>query len=150
MGHTFTALHYHIVFSTKHRVPSITADVQARLYEYIAGIVRHEDGIVIAIGGMPDHVHLLASVHPTTSVAEMLRNVKANSSKWIHQECVDMQAFAWQSGYAAFTVSQSALPEVEAYIRNQQAHHANVSFEDEFVAFLKPHGLTYDERYVLG
>ncbi len=150
MGHTYTALQYHIVFATKDRVPSIQPNIQTRLYEYIGGIVRGENGIPIAIGGMPDHIHLLASLHPTTSLADMLRRIKANSSKWVHENMPEMHAFAWQAGYAAFTVSRSILGDVEAYIRNQQTHHATLSFEDEFVAFLERHGIEYDERYVMG
>ena len=150
MGHTYTALHYHIVFGTKGRVPSIQPEVQMRLHEYIGGIVRSENGIPIAIGGMPDHIHLLASFHPTTCLADVLRRIKANSSKWVHENLQGMQAFAWQTGYAAFTVSHSNLGEVEAYIRRQQTHHARLSFEDEFVAFLQRHGIQYDERYVVG
>jgi REP element-mobilizing transposase RayT len=150
MGHTYTALHYHIVFGTKGRAPSISPDIQTRLYEYIGGIVRSENGILIAIGGMPDHVHLLATFHPTSCVTDMLRRIKTNSSKWAHENLRGMQAFAWQVGYAAFTVSQSILGDVEAYILNQQTHHASLSFEDEFLAFLQRHGIQYDERYVLG
>lgn len=150
MGHTYTALHYHIVFATKDRVSSIRPELQTRLYEYIGGIVRGENGSLMAIGGMPDHIHLLASFHPRTCLADMLRRIKANSSKWVHENVPGMQAFAWQSGYAAFTVSQSILGDVEAYVLNQQKHHASLSFEDEFLAFLQRHGIRYDERYVLG
>ena len=150
MGHTYTALHYHVVFSTKNRVPSITAEVQTRLHEYIGGIVRSEDGILIAIGGMPDHIHLLATFHPTARVADMLRRIKANSSKWAHENLPGMQAFAWQAGYGAFTVSPSSLADVDAYIGNQKMHHANLSFEDEFLAFLQRHDIRYDAQYVLG
>ena len=150
MGHTYTALHYHIVFSTKNRASSIRPELQTRLYEYIGGIVRGEKGTLIAIGGIPDHIHLLASFPPTTCVADMSRRIKANSSKWVHENLRGMQAFAWQSGYAAFTVSQSTLGDVEAYILNQQTHHAKLSFKDELLAFLQRHGIPYDERYVLG
>ena len=128
----------------------ITPEIQTRLYEYIGGIVRGEDGILIAIGGMPDHVHLLATFHPTTCVADILRRIKANSSKWVHESFRGMRAFAWQSGYAAFTVNQSIVGDVEAYVLNQQTHHAKLSFEEEFLAILQRHGIRYDERYVLG
>jgi REP element-mobilizing transposase RayT len=150
MGHTYTALHYHIIFATTDRVPSITPELQTRLYDYTGGIVRSENGSLMAIGGTPDHIHLLAAFHPATCVADMLRRIKANSSKWLHENLRQAQAFTWQSGYAVFTVSQSNLGDVEAYILNQQTHHANLSFEDEFLAFLQRHGIPYDERYVLG
>ena len=150
MGHTYTALQYHIVFGTKDRLPSIQPKLQSRLYEYIGGIVRGENGMLIAIGGMPDHIHLLVTLHSTTCLADMLRRIKANSSKWVHENVPEMKTFAWQAGYAAFTVSRSVLGDVEAYIHNQQTHHATLSFEDEFVAFLERHGIEYDERYVMG
>ncbi|MGD2110155.1 MAG: IS200/IS605 family transposase [Phycisphaerae bacterium] len=114
MGHTYTALRYHLVFGTKGRVPSIQPEVERRLYDYIGGIVRGENGVAIAIGGTPDHIHLLATFHPTTCVADLLRRIKANSSRWVHENLRGMQPFAWQTGYAAFTVSQSNLGEVEA------------------------------------
>ena len=150
MGHTYAALHYQVVFGTKGRVPSIQPEVETRLYDYIGGIVRSESGIAIAIGGMPDHIHLLATFHPTTCVADMLRHIKANSSKWMHESVQGCRTFDWQTGYAAFTISQSILGDVEAYILNQQMHHASLSFEDEFLSFLRRHGIPYDERYVLG
>ena len=150
MGHTYTALHYHIVFGTKGRVPSIQPDVQTSLYDYIAGIVRRENGIPLALGGMPDHIHVLATLHPSICVAEMLRLIKTNSSKWMHEHLPGLRNFAWQSGYAAFTVSRSALGGVEVYIMNQQTHHARLSFEDEFLAFLQRHGIPYDKQYVVG
>jgi REP element-mobilizing transposase RayT len=143
-------MHYHIVFCTKGRVPSIRPDIQARLYDYIGGIVRSEDGVLIAIGGMPDHIHLLATFPPTTCAADMVRRIKANSSKWVHENLREMDAFGWQTGYAAFTVSQSILGDVDAYIGQQGAHHTSLSFEDEFVAFLVRHDIQYDKRYVLG
>ena len=99
MGHTYTALHYHIVFSTKNRASSIRPELQTRLYEYIGGIVRGEKGTLIAIGGIPDHIHLLASFPPTTCVADMSCRIKANASKWVHENLRGMQAFAWQSGW---------------------------------------------------
>ncbi len=150
MGHTYTALHYHIVFGTKTRAPSITPAIQTRLYEYVGGIIRSQDCILVAIGGMQDHVHLLTTIHPTTCVADLLRLIKTNSSKWVHENLNGMHGFAWQSGYAAFTVSRSILGAVEAYILDQQTHHTARSFEDEFVALLQRHGIPYDELYVQG
>lgn len=150
MGHTYTALHYHIVFGTKGRAPSIRADRQARLYEYIGGIIRGQGGACIEIGGTADHIHLLATVPTTIALSDLLRRIKANSSKWLHETAEGMGDFAWQAGYGAFTVSQSNLADVATYIRNQQQHHAKQSFEDELVAFLRRHDIAYDERYVLG
>ena len=150
MGHSYSALYYHIIFSTKNRTAQITTDIQPRLCDYIGGITKGENGTLIAAGVMPDHVHLLAAFPTTKCVADIVGRIKANSSKWIHETWLARRGFAWQSGYGAFTVSQSSLDKVRAYIDNQDTHHASLSFEEEFVAFLKRHGISYDEKYVLG
>jgi REP element-mobilizing transposase RayT len=98
---------------------------------------------------MPDHIHLLARLKADSSVAEMVRRIKANSSRWIHQE-LGAQNFAWQVGYGAFSVSESQKAPVRRYIETQQEHHAWLSFHDELIALLKRHGIPYDERYLLG
>ena len=95
---SFTQSTYHVVFGTKYRRPTITDRVRESLYEYIGGIVRGESGILVAIGGMPDHLHLLMTLHPTMCVVEMARRIKANSSKWMHENLKGMQDFAWQAG----------------------------------------------------
>jgi REP element-mobilizing transposase RayT len=97
---------------------------------------------------MADHVHLFVSWSKERSVADVLRVVKTNSSKWIHETFPDQATFAWQSGYGAFAVSQSNAPQVERYLANQKEHHRKLSFKDEFIALLKKHGIPYDERYV--
>ena len=148
MGHSYTALYYHVIFSTKDRVPQITGELRTRLCDYIGGIVKSEGGALLAAGGMPDHVHLLVILHASECVADMLRLIKTNSSKWIHETWPDRREFAWQPGYAAFTVSRSSLDKVQAYIEGQVVHHARLSFEDEFVSFLKRHGVSYDEKYL--
>ena len=148
MPQSFTCLHYHLVFSTKNRVPAITADLQGRLYEYIGGIVRSEKGILLAAGGMPDHIHLLCSLSKEVAVAAALRVIKANSSGWVHQEFPQYRSFAWQAGYGAFTVSYSHLDRVKQYIARQPQHHRRTTFQEEFVAFLRKHGIEYDERYL--
>ena len=150
MGHSYTALYYHIVFSTRNRAPQITVDIQTRLYDYIGGIIKGESSTLIVAGAVPDHVHLLVALPATTCVADMVRRIKANSSKWIHETWPARRDFAWQSGYGAFTVSRSSLDDVRAYIDNQEMHHARLSFEEEFVAFLKRHGLPYNEKHVFG
>ena len=150
MGHSYAALYYHVVFSTKDRRPEISTDLRSRLCDYIGGIVKGENGTLLAAGGVADHLHLLAAFHGTTSVADMMRQIKTNSSKWIHETFPANAGFAWQSGYGAFTVSQSNQDQVRAYIENQETHHARVTFQEEFLSFLKRHNLPYDERYVWG
>ena len=148
MPQSFAALYCHFIFSTKHREPLISRELQPRLFAYIGGGLRNEGSVLLAAGGMPDHVHLLASLSRQTSVAEVVRLVKANSSGWVHQTFPEMQGFAWQNGYGAFSVSASALPAVKRYLAGQEEHHRTRTFQQEFVAFLKKHEIEHDERYL--
>ncbi len=145
---TFTCLNYHLVFSTKHREPLISESWQARLYSYIGGILRQQGSTLLAAGGMPDHVHLLVSIGKSISIAEALRDIKSNSSKWIHDEIPNQFGFAWQSGYSAFTVSYSALDSVRAYLASQAEHHRKRSYQDELLELLRRHEINFDERYL--
>jgi REP-associated tyrosine transposase len=145
---THTNLVYHIVFATKNREPLITPIIRDNLYSYIGGIIRNTGGTSIEIGGMPDHVHLLVNLRPDLAVAEALRLIKTNSSKWANDNARDGQRFAWQTSYAAFSVSTSRVSGVQRYIQRQEAHHRRVSFEEEYVRFLERHGIAYDERYL--
>ena len=126
----------------------IDAELQPRLHAYLGGILRELNCKALAVGGTADHVHLLASLSPTISVAEAVRVVKANSSKWIRRASSEHRLFAWQAGYAAFSVSASSARAVMQYIQNQERHHREVSFQHELLAYLKKHGLAYDERYL--
>jgi REP element-mobilizing transposase RayT len=148
MPSTYTNLLYHIVFSTKERVPLIADDWQEELYRYIGGIIRAEGGVQLEIGGIDDHVHILAKFKPAISVSEMLNKIKANSSKWANDHKMKMRKFAWQEGYAAFSVSESQVPNLVTYIRNQAEHHRKQTFQEEFVALLKRHGIEYDPKYL--
>ena len=147
MPQTFTCLHYHLVFSTKHREPFITPAIRTRLYAYLGGLIRGEGGHPVAIGGMPDHVHILARLTQTVAVADVLRVVKTNSSVWVHETFPDVR-FGWQTGYGAFTVGRSSLDAVRRYIEDQEAHHTKRSFQDEFREMLRVHGIEWDERYI--
>lgn len=148
MAHSYTRLYYHVVFATKNRHPWITAAIQQRLYDYMGGIIKGENGDLLAAGGTDDHVHLLLSLHPQTSVANAMRLIKTNSSKWIHETFPDQTKFAWQAGYGAFSVSRSNVDNVTQYIANQEEHHRRLSFQDEFVEFLKRHEIEFDPRYI--
>ena len=150
MASTFTNLLFHIVFSTKDRTPSIHDGLRERLYEYMGGIIRGERGTLLEIGGVPDHVHLLAKLKSDISVTEMVRLVKSNSSKWVNESIDPTGRFEWQTGYGAFSVSESQARKVRTYIQTQESHHAKVSFRDELITLLKKHGIEYDERYLLG
>jgi len=148
MSRSFTNLLYHIIFSTKDRRPIITIDHQPRLYEYIGGIVRGVGGISLGVNGMDDHVHLVAKLRPDWALSDVLRELKSNASGWMHDVFPRLSDFSWQRGYAAFTVSQSNLKQVQRYIDHQKEHHRKVSFRDEFINFLKINGIEYDERYI--
>jgi REP element-mobilizing transposase RayT len=145
---SFTCLHYHFVFSTKQRLLLIAPEIQPRLYDYLGGILRAHKGSLLAAGGMPDHVHLLARLDKEMSVSEAMRLLKANSSKWIHETFPELKAFAWQSGYAAFTVSLSGLPAVKGYLAGQAEHHRRLTFQDELRELLRRHQIEFDERYM--
>ena len=148
MAGTFSRLLYHIVFSTKQRTLFIDKDLQSRLYPYLEGVVRHQGGWLLALNGMPDHVHLLVRIKTDVSVAEAVRVLKANSSKWVHGQPDLPGHFAWQSGYAAFSVSESQEGVVRAYILNQEEHHRKKTFEVEHVHLLKRHNIEFDPAYL--
>ncbi len=146
MAHTYTDLLVHIIFSTKDRQPSLELELRRKAHAYIGGIVREMKGKAVAIGGINDHVHILAWMPPTVSTSDALRIIKANSSGWIRDN--ENKGFAWQSGYGAFSVSHSNLSAVAAYIEHQEEHHRKMTFKEEYLLFLKRHGVEYDDRYV--
>jgi len=148
MAGTFTSIQFHLVFSTHNWEPYITPDLKPRLYEYIGGIIRSKGGVLYEIGGTADHVHLLIRCRADEALADLLRDLKSHSSLWIHQTFPDLRNFAWQSGYGAFTVSQSQSDKVKGYIRKQVEHHRKKTFKEEFTEFLKAHQIEYDERYI--
>lgn len=147
MGSTFFSLHYHVVFSTKERRPLINIDWRPRLHSYLGGIIRGMDGVAETVGGVADHVHLLTSLRPVHCVADVMQDLKKDSTNWVKQN-LDRN-FAWQEGYAAFTVSPSATDAVRKYTANQEAHHGKHSFVDELKDLLGKAGVAYDERYLL-
>lgn len=148
MPGTYTKLLYHVVFSTKYREPRITDNLGGNLYPYIGGIIRGERGSLIEIGGMPDHLHLLARFRADIAPAKMVQFIKGNSSHWINEQSAGFQRFAWQVGYGAFTVSERDVREVRRYIQQQKQHHEKTSFKEEFVRLLNEHEIEYEERYL--
>lgn len=148
MPRSYTNLIYHLVFSTKGRAPLITAEREERLYEYIGGIVRGLGGMLLKINGVMDHIHLLVKLRPDKSVSDVLRDLKANSSGWMHDVFPDAADFSWQNGYGAFTVSESQVHVVEKYVANQKRHHQKQSFEREFVEILQKNGIEFEMKYL--
>jgi REP element-mobilizing transposase RayT len=147
MPGTYSQLLLHIVFATKSRTPWITPSLSARLYPYIGGIIRDRKGSLLESGGMPDHTHLLIRCHPNERVSELMQYVKGGSSKWVHETFPEHVDFAWQEGYAAFSVSTSQEPVVRAYIQNQERHHARRDFNAELRELLVAHRIEFEDRY---
>ncbi|MFO1065264.1 MAG: IS200/IS605 family transposase [Pirellulales bacterium] len=145
---SFTQLAYHIVYATKYRRPTIRARLRERLYEYTGGTIRAKHGCLIEIGGIEDHVHILARLSPALSVSEVIRDIKANTSRWMNDQSEVDHSFEWQKGYSAFTVSYSQLEKVQAYIQNQQGHHHEKSFEEEYMELLSRHGIAFRREYL--
>ena len=148
MSHSYASNRVHLVFSTKDRAKIIVEEVQAKLWAYMAGIAKNQGFDAIIIGGVQDHVHALLVLPPVMPLAKAVQFIKGSSSKWMNES--GGAAFAWQEGYGAFSVSASQTDDVVRYIENQAAHHAKRSFEEEFLAFLRKHGLEFDPAHVLG
>jgi REP element-mobilizing transposase RayT len=148
MASTYLALHYHIVFGTKDRMPLISASWRARLHEYLGGTVHGLGGMPEAIGGVADHVHLLVELKSTHCLADFVRELKKASSAWVHETIESSDKFAWQNGYAAFTVSATSRNAVREYIRNQEEHHRAKSFREECIAMLDKAGIAYDPKFL--
>ena len=150
MPGTYSQLLLHIVFSTKQRQRWIAPEVAERLYPYIGGIIRAEKGVLYQIGGVEDHVHLYLRWRPDAAISDLMRTVKARSSKWVHEMFPALQAFAWQEGYSVFSVSKSQEDAVKAYIAGQAEHHRKEDLRSELLRLLRAHGVEFDERYVFG
>ncbi|MGH9491886.1 MAG: IS200/IS605 family transposase [Terriglobales bacterium] len=147
MSHAYSRNHLPIIFGTKGRRANIKPAVQEHLWAYIRGIARNYKMDLEAIGGTDNHVHLLLVLPPKLSLADAIRAIKANSSKWMNE---NGHPFSWQIGYAAFSVSESLREAVVEYIRNQPEHHKKRTFEQEFLALLKKHGIVADPGQVFG
>jgi REP element-mobilizing transposase RayT len=148
MGHTYTNLVTHVVFSTKDRLPYLLDDRRNDVFAYIGGIVRELKGAALNVNGAADHVHVLLRLPAVLALAKAVEIMKANSSRWIHEYRVLHRTFGWQAGYAAFSVSESSVEKVSRYITNQEAHHRKLSFQEEVISLLKRSNVQYDERYL--
>jgi REP element-mobilizing transposase RayT len=146
LAHTAGNLVIRLIFSTKGRQPLITAEIRSDLFAYLGGIVREMRGAALIINGTADHVHMLVRIRPAHAAAEIARVVKANSSRWVREKW--NTRFAWQTGYGAFSVSESNVPAVCCYIATQEEHHRKKTFQEEYIAFLTRNKIAYDERYI--
>jgi putative transposase len=147
MGQTLSRILLHAVFSTKHREPIIPAEGLPRLFAYLGTVADSEGASLIAAGGMPDHVHLLLALKPVHAPADIVRALKANSSRWAKQ-ILGVPEFAWQNGYGIFSVSESSIAAVRDYLARQAEHHEERSFQDELRGLCRKHSVDLDERYV--
>jgi REP element-mobilizing transposase RayT len=147
MPSTYLSLHYQLVFGTKNREAIIVPAWRARLHDYLGGTFRGLGGFPEGIGGVADHVHLLVGLKATHCLADVMRELKKAFSAWVHEE-IGVPAFAWQEGYAAFTVSATARDAVRHYIANQEEHHRMKSFREEMVEMLNRAGIEYDPQYL--
>ena len=145
---SYISNYVHFVWSTKDRRPLIRKPWENKLYGFLGGILRNKNSKLICAGGMPDHVHVLASLPATVSLSAMANALKANSSRWVHEQIKNADEFRWQEGYGAFSVSKSAEARVIEYIHSQKEHHRKQDFKEEFVALLKKHKIEYDEKYL--
>ena len=145
---SYVSSYFHCVFGTKERRPFITAELEERLWPYLGGIARENEFKAIEINGVADHVHLLISTPATMPIAKAVQLLKGGSSKWIHDTFREQRLFSWGEKYGAFSVSVSQLEVVTQYIRGQKEHHRTKTFEEEFLALLKNHGIEYNPKYL--
>lgn len=139
----------HIVFSTKHRFPFLTGtDIRHEMHAYLGGTCNNLGCRVLTVGGVADHVHILCALSRNISIADLVGEIKRGSSKWIKTKGNMLSKFGWQNGYGAFSVSQSDVERVRAYIAGQEEHHRKKNFQNEYRLFLEEYGVDYDERYV--
>jgi len=148
MANTYTQIHIQAVFAVKYRAGLIASPWKDELYRYMTGILQHYGHKVLQINGMPDHIHILFGMRPTQALSELMQHVKQDSSGWINQKGFVLGKFAWQEGYGAFSYGRSDVPNVIAYIKNQEEHHRKRTFQEEYLEFLKDFEIDHDERYI--
>lgn len=148
MPNTYTQIYIHIVFSVKERRNLIHKDWKDELYKYIYGIINKKEQKVYAIGGADDHIHILMSIKPCVAISDLVRDIKANSSKWINDRRFTLGRFEWQEGFGAFSYGKSQLDNVIEYINNQEQHHEKRSFKQEYIKLLQRFNIEYDEKYL--
>ena len=149
MPQSLSQLYTHIVFSTKHRVPHLQDRVlRERTHAYLAGTCINLDSPSIIVGGVEDHVHIFCRLAKTLCIAELVRELKRESSKWLKEQSADLASFYWQGGYGAFSISPGHVETLRAYIANQEEHHKTETFQEEFRRLLALYQIEYDEQYV--
>ena len=148
MANTYTQLHIQFAFAVKYRAASIEKEWKDELHKYITGIIQENGHKMLQVNSMPDHIHIFIGMRPTQSIASLVQNVKAESSKWVKDRKFCTSPFAWQEGYGAFSYSKSHVPDVIRYIQNQEAHHQKETFLEEYKKILKAFEIEYEEQYI--
>jgi REP element-mobilizing transposase RayT len=149
MPQSLARVYLHIVFSTKNRTRFLQNErLRQELHAYLAGTCKNLDSPPVIVGGVDDHVHVLCTLSRLRSIAELVREIKRESSKWLKSKAVDLRSFYWQGGYGVFSISPAHVAALRTYIGNQEEHHRKETFQDEFRRLLRKYGIAYDERYV--
>jgi putative transposase len=148
MANTYTQIHIQAVFVVKDRECLIRPGWKNELYKYMTGIIQNHNHKVLAINGIPDHVHILFGMRPVQSLSDLLQDVKGDSSKWINQKGFLNGHFSWQEGFGAFSYCKAHINNVINYIGNQELHHKTETFYDEYIRLLKFHAIDFDSRYI--
>jgi len=148
MAQSLSKIVVHVVFSTKNRLPVLSPAIRSDLFAYIVGILKSLDCVTLAINGTEDHVHVLVVMAKTISLSKMVQGIKGGSSRWLNLQNVTAEHFAWQTGYGAFSVSESQIAKVTYYISRQEEHHRKTPFQNELISLLKKHNITFDELHL--
>ena len=148
MADTYTQLYIHIIFAVKGRQSIIPKQHKDELHRYITGIIDGKNQTVIQINSMSDHIHILVGITPDIAISDLVRDIKANSSKFINKQRWIAGRFEWQTGFAAFSYAHSQLNTVARYIKNQEEHHSRQTFREEYLAFLERFDVSYNPKYV--
>lgn len=148
MAGTFSQIYIQIVFAVKNREALIDVSWEDKLYKYITGIVQTKGQKMIAINGMPDHIHIFIGMKPSCSLSDLVREVKKSSNEFINENNLSKAKFNWQEGFGAFSYSQSEMKRVANYVMNQKEHHQKRTFQEEYTAFLKEYTVDYEDQYL--
>jgi putative transposase len=148
MSNTYTQIHLHLIFAVKNRKSLIEDSWKDRLYQYITGVVQANKHKMIIVNGMADHLHIAIGMRPSQSLSDLMQDIKGSSSKWINDNNLSAGKFQWQEGYGAFSYNKSLLPKLIEYIKNQEEHHKQKTFLEEYKEFLKAFEIDFDEKYI--
>jgi len=148
MANTYTQLYVHVVFAVKGRANLISKSWNEKLYKYITGITSNKNQKLMLVNGMPDHLHILIGLRPDCNLSDLIRDIKANSSKWINENKLVLVKFEWQTGFGAFSVGQSQVKTVINYILNQEEHHKKKTFREEYIEFLNANQIDFKPEYI--